>query len=67
MDPQCRLLLEHAYEAIIDSGVNPKSLKGSRTGVFIGACYNESEKRWIYGDISKEGFGIVGYGYIEVK
>ncbi|CAO1403431.1 unnamed protein product [Diamesa serratosioi] len=60
MDPQCRILLEHAYEAILDSGVNPKSLKGSRTGVFIGACYNESEKRWIYGDVSKEGFGIVG-------
>lgn len=36
MDPQCRLLIERAYEAILDSGINPKTLRGSRTGVFIG-------------------------------
>lgn len=33
------MLLEHAYEAILDAGINPKSLRGSRTGVFIGACF----------------------------
>ena len=60
MDPQCRILMEHAYEAILDAGVNPKSLRGSRTGVFIGACYNESEKHWLYEKIPKDGFGIVG-------
>lgn len=60
MDPQSRMLLEHAYEAVIDSGTTPKALRNSNTGVYVGACYNESEKMWIYENISKEGFGITG-------
>lgn len=48
MDPMCRMLLEHAYEAVIDAGINPKQLRGTRTGVFIGACFSESEKTWFY-------------------
>lgn len=35
MDPQARMLLEHSYEAILDSGTSPQSLIGSRTGVFV--------------------------------
>ncbi|XP_015515781.2 fatty acid synthase [Neodiprion lecontei] len=60
LDPMCRMLLEHAYEAIIDAGVNPRQLRGSNTGVFIGACFSESEKTWFYEKLQVNGFGITG-------
>ncbi|HTA14175.1 MAG TPA: polyketide synthase, partial [Solirubrobacteraceae bacterium] len=41
IDPQQRLLLETSWEAIEDAGIDPVTLRGSRTGVFTGVMHHD--------------------------
>ena len=41
LDPQQRMLLEAAWCALEDAGIDPAGLRGSRSGVYAGGCTND--------------------------
>ncbi|MFI9031223.1 type I polyketide synthase, partial [Streptomyces sp. NPDC053560] len=71
MDPQQRLLLETAWEAFEHAGIDPVAQRGSLTGTFVGASYQDyasgvpssegSEGHMITGTLSSVLSGRVSY------
>ncbi|MEU8710425.1 type I polyketide synthase [Streptomyces sp. NPDC048565] len=60
MDPQHRLLLETAWESFESAAIDPTGLRGSNTGVFVGAMYDDYVSRLAASPEEYEGFLLAG-------
>uniref|UniRef100_A0A8C3MRM7 Fatty acid synthase n=1 Tax=Geospiza parvula TaxID=87175 RepID=A0A8C3MRM7_GEOPR len=60
MDPQLRLLLEISYEAILDGGINPGTLRGTDTGVWVGCSGSEAGEAFSQDPEELLGYSMTG-------
>ncbi len=60
IDPQHRLLLETSWEAVEHAGLDPSSLAGSLTSVFVGLCHDDYEIVTYNAGAMHEAYGFPG-------
>ncbi|WP_272491135.1 type I polyketide synthase, partial [Streptomyces pacificus] len=60
MDPHQRLVLETSWEALERTGIDPVALRGSRTGVYVGASGQDYAHLMLNSEQSLEGYSGTG-------
>ncbi|MEU3572849.1 type I polyketide synthase [Kitasatospora sp. NPDC036755] len=60
-DPQQRILLELSWELLERGGIDPASLRGSRTGVFAGVVYHDYAEGSGTGGLASVASGRISY------
>ena len=60
IDPQHRLMLETSWDAFEHAGLDPASVAGSQTGVFVGLTHGDYELRAAGSDAVEGPYGFSG-------
>ncbi len=64
MDPQQRLALEVCWEALAHAGIDPGSLKGTNTGIFLGVMGNDAALLHSAYPERLNGHSYAGYSFV---